>query len=231
MIIGEWQSLWIIQLGAAEAQEWVMSVTNKTFSTLVCMYLQLCLHPCRGQWMQMSIWPLFIASHLLIAWDKKRMGHRKKSCNIFFYHLYILGFFICTYWGNCLFRIDYLFPFVKVIYFVFTFWLKPCPLFVSKSRYSNRICRKLPLNQFWWVRRYSVSRDTEPWQARTVGVRQRITISLYSDKINSMTTLLLHTFAHFTGPSYMLKTKQNKSWVQLSKSREKMDIILENRVL
>ena len=28
-IIGEWQSLWIIQLGPAEAQEWATSVTKK----------------------------------------------------------------------------------------------------------------------------------------------------------------------------------------------------------
>ena len=29
-MIGEWQSLWIIKLGPAEAQEWVMSVTKYT---------------------------------------------------------------------------------------------------------------------------------------------------------------------------------------------------------
>ena len=52
----------------------------------------------------------------------------------------------------------------------------------------------------------------------------------------SMTTLLSNTFAHFTGPSFMLKIKNNpskkcfKSCGHLHKSRQKLDVNLGNKV-
>ena len=49
---------------------------------------------------------------------------------------------------------------------------------------------------------------------------------------SSMTTLLLRTIEHFTGPSLMLTTKKIlikhfRSCVQLSKSCQKLDIIFK----
>ena len=53
-------------------------------------------------------------------------------------------------------------------------------------------------------------------------------------KDNSMNTLLRHTFSHFTKPSFMTKTNNQplkKSCAQLSKSRQKLDVILGNKVV
>ena len=50
-----------------------------------------------------------------------------------------------------------------------------------------------------------------------------------------MTSLLTHNVAHCTRHSFRPKTnnplKNFESWVQLSKSRQKLDVILENKVV